>query len=76
MGNAIVTRDLTKRYGNKTAVDNLSITIPEGELTALLGVNGAGKTTTLRMLTCLSKPVSGSAEIFGHDVVKEETEVK
>ena len=76
MGNAIITRNLTKRYGNKTAVDDLSITVPEGELTALLGVNGAGKTTTLRMLTCLSKPASGSAEIFGHDVVKEEAEVK
>ncbi len=76
MENAIFTKNLTKRYGNKTAVDDLSITVPEGELTALLGVNGAGKTTTLRMLTCLSKPDSGCAEIFGHDVVREEAEVK
>ena len=52
---AIETMGLTKRYGNVTAVDNLSLQIKEGELFALLGVNGAGKTTTLRMLTCLTK---------------------
>ena len=55
----IETRNLTRKYGDITAVNNLSLTIGEGELFALLGVNGAGKTTTIRMLSCLSKPSSG-----------------
>ena len=76
MADIIQTRGLTKRYEEKTAVDGLSISIPEGQLVALLGVNGAGKTTTIRMLTCLSKPTEGSASLFGHDVVKEADEVK
>ena len=76
MGNAIVTKDLTKKYKEMTAVDRLSVTIPEGKLTALLGVNGAGKTTTIRMLSCLSKPSGGSASVMGHDVVKEADAVK
>ena len=76
MDNVIETRKLTKRYKEKTAVDSLSITIPEGQLVALLGVNGAGKTTTIRMLSCLSKPSEGNASVFGHDVVSEPDEVK
>ena len=76
MGNAILAENLTKRYGSKTAVDNISISVPEGEMIALLGVNGAGKTTTIRMLTCLSKPTEGKAEILGHDVVRETDKVK
>lgn len=76
MGNAIYTKNLVKRYGGKTAVDSISLSVPEGEMIALLGVNGAGKTTTIRMLTCLSKPTEGSASILGHDVVKEADMVK
>ena len=76
MGNAILTKNLVKRYGSKTAVDSISLSVPEGEMIALLGVNGAGKTTTIRMLTCLSKPTEGSASILGHDVVKEADTVK
>ncbi len=76
MGNAILTKNLVKRYGGKTAVDSISLSVPEGEMIALLGVNGAGKTTTIRMLTCLSKPTEGSASILGHDVVKEADTVK
>ncbi len=76
MANVIETTDLTKKYKEKTAVDSLSISIPEGKLVALLGVNGAGKTTTIRMLSCLSKPTSGSARVFGHDVSKEPDAVK
>ena len=76
MSNAIVTNGLIKRYKDKTAVDGISITVEEGKLVALLGVNGAGKTTTIRMLTCLSKPTSGTAQVLGHDVVKEADEVK
>ncbi|SCX15725.1 ABC-2 type transport system ATP-binding protein [Lachnospiraceae bacterium YSD2013] len=76
MSNAIVTNGLIKRYKDKTAVDGISMTVEEGKLVALLGVNGAGKTTTIRMLTCLSKPTAGTAQVLGHDVVKEADEVK
>lgn len=76
MSNAIVTNGLIKRYKDKTAVDGISITVEEGKLVALLGVNGAGKTTTIRMLTCLSKPTAGTAQVLGHDVVKEADAVK
>lgn len=74
--NAIETRQLTKKYKNKTAVDSLSLTVKEGELFALLGVNGAGKTTTVRMLTGLSAPTSGECKVCGNDCVSERGEVK
>ena len=73
---AIQTKELTKKYGEKTAVDHLNLSVKEGELFSLLGVNGAGKTTTIRMLSCLSTPTEGSAEILGHDVMKEPDTVK
>ncbi|MBR0146818.1 MAG: ATP-binding cassette domain-containing protein [Eubacterium sp.] len=73
---AIRTTGLTRIYNEKTAVDHLDLTIPEGELFALLGVNGAGKTTTIRMLSCLTAPTRGTAEIFGHDVSREPDRVK
>lgn len=76
MGYAIRTEKLTKRYKDKVAVDALSLTVNEGELIALLGVNGAGKTTTVKMLTCLTKPTEGKAEIMGHDVAEDSEEVK
>ena len=76
MSKAIITHGLTKKYKDKTAVDHISITVDEGKLVALLGVNGAGKTTTIRMLTCLSKPTEGIAEVFGHNVEKEPDKVK
>ncbi|MBO7402087.1 MAG: ABC transporter ATP-binding protein [Lachnospiraceae bacterium] len=76
MDNVIVTEGLTKRYKDKTAVDGISITVPEGQLVALLGVNGAGKTTTIRMLSCLSKPTAGKAFVYGRDVEKESEAVK
>ncbi len=64
-------RDLTKRFGSFTAVDNLSFTVEPGRITGFLGPNGAGKTTTLRMLLGLVKPTSGTATIGGrryHDI--------
>ena len=76
MGYAIKTENLIKRYKDKTAVDGLTLTVNEGELIALLGVNGAGKTTTVKMLTCLTKPTEGKAEIMGCDVVKDSENVK
>lgn len=73
---AIVIKDLTKKFKSFTAVDGLSLSIGKGELFGLLGVNGAGKTTAIRMLSCLSKPTSGSAELMGHSILTASAEVK
>lgn len=74
--NSIVTKDLTKKYKNFTAVDNLNLEIKKGELFGLLGVNGAGKTTTIKMLTGLTQPFSGKGFINGHDIIKERNIIK
>jgi ABC-2 type transport system ATP-binding protein len=68
---AIEVKGLTKRFGDFTAVDHISFTVPEGELFGLLGPNGAGKTTLIRMMTTLTPPTEGSALIAGHDVRKD-----
>ncbi len=60
----IETENLGKRYGNVTAVENLSLRVGEGEIYAFLGLNGAGKTTTLRMLLGMIKPTRGSATVL------------
>ena len=73
---AIKIENLTKRYRDTLAVDNLSLDIREGELFSLLGVNGAGKTTTIKMLSCLTQPTSGNAFLLGKSIVKEPAEVK
>ena len=73
---AIKIENLTKRYRNIVAVDNLSLSIEEGELFSLLGVNGAGKTTTIKMLSCLTVPTEGDALLLGKSIVKESGEVK
>lgn len=62
---SIEIRNLTKRYKDLTAVDELNLDVEEGELFALLGVNGAGKTTTIKMLTCLTSPDGGDAFLNG-----------
>ena len=73
---AIVTERLTKKYGDVAAVDNLNLTVEQGELFALLGVNGAGKTTTIQMLSCLIKPTSGDAVLLGNSIVSEPSAIK
>ncbi|MBN2256888.1 MAG: ABC transporter ATP-binding protein [Anaerolineaceae bacterium] len=73
---AIKTTGLTKRYNNKTAVNDLNLSISQGELFALLGVNGAGKTTTIKMLSCLTKPTSGDALVLGDSIVTKPHQVK
>lgn len=65
---SIVTEGVTKRFGNFTAVDNLSINIQRGEIYGFLGLNGAGKTTTIRMLLGMIKPTAGSVTLFGTKV--------
>ena len=74
--NSIVTDKLTKKYGEITAVDNLSLEVRRGELFSLLGVNGAGKTTAIKMLTCLSRPTSGDARLNGKSILDNTAEVK
>ncbi len=68
--------NLVKRYGERTAVDDVSFAIEEGEIFGLLGPNGAGKSTTIAMLTCLFPPTSGHATIGGLDVVRQAAQVK
>lgn len=73
---AIQTKDLTKKYNEKTAVDKLNLTIEQGELFSLLGVNGAGKTTAIKMLSCLIKPTSGDAVLLGDSIITNPIAVK
>ncbi len=76
MSAAIEIMELRKDFGSKTAVNNLSLAIPEGEIFAFLGINGAGKTTTIRMLTGLTAPTSGDARVLGHSIITELNKVK
>jgi ABC-2 type transport system ATP-binding protein len=70
------TQQLTKKYGDFTAVDGLSIELRHGEIYGLLGPNGAGKTTTILMLLGLSEPTSGEARVLGLDPTRSALEVK
>lgn len=76
MAIAISTRDLTRRFGDFTAVDRVSMDIEEGELCAFLGPNGAGKTTAMRMLTGILMPTSGQATVLGYDLLKQSDDIK
>lgn len=69
-------QNLTKRYGNHMAVDNISFEAQAGEIVGLLGPNGAGKTTTMRILTGFMPPSAGSAKIAGFDVMTDSIEVR
>ena len=73
---AIKAVNLTKRYKDLVAVDNLNLEIPRGELFSLLGVNGAGKTTTIKMLSCLTRPTGGDAFVEGSSVTHAQLRVK
>src|SRR5438128_4961187 len=72
----IKTTDLTRRFGDLTAVDTLNIEVARGEIFGLVGPDGAGKTTTLRLLCALMDPTSGQASVAGHDVAREPQAVK
>jgi len=69
-------QNLTKKFGDLTAVDNLTLDVKEGEVFGFLGPNGAGKTTTVRMLTCLVGPTSGQATVNGLQVGRDDTAIR
>lgn len=75
MSAIIKTTNLTKIYGKQKSVDNLNITVNQGEIYGFIGRNGAGKTTTIRMLLGLIKPTSGKIEIFGEDFSNNQKEI-
>lgn len=76
MEKVIQTESLCKRFGDFTAVDNISFDVYSGEIFGFLGANGAGKTTAMRMLCGLSIPTSGKATIAGYDVYKQTEDIK
>ncbi|MFB6103027.1 MAG: ATP-binding cassette domain-containing protein [Haloplanus sp.] len=73
---AIETDDLRKRYGDVTALDGVSLTVPEGSFFGLLGPNGAGKTTFINLLVGLARKSGGEARVFGHDVETDYREAR
>ena len=78
MNNEVVisVKDLTKKFGNFTAVDHITMQVNKGEIFGFLGANGAGKTTAMRMLCGLSYPTSGSGTVAGYDIVRQAEEIK
>jgi len=76
METAIKAVNLTKYYGKLLAVDHINFEVKKGEIFGFLGPNGAGKTTTVRMLTGISKPTEGTAEIFGYDIQRQSVQAK
>ncbi len=73
---SIITENLTRRFGEFTAVDNVNLRVAPGQFFGFLGPNGAGKSTTIKMLTGLLAPTSGRMEILGLDLTKKPSEVK
>lgn len=72
----ISVRNLTKRFGNFTAVNNISFDVCRGEIFGFLGANGAGKTTAMRMLCGLSYPTSGNGTVAGFDIMRKGEMIK
>lgn len=73
---AIKAQKLTKVYKNKRAVDEVDLSIKQGEIFCLLGVNGAGKTTILKMLSCLTRPTSGDGFLLGNSIISNPQKVR
>jgi len=77
MAGAVITcKDLTKKFGHFTAVDEFNLTVEEGELFGLLGPNGSGKTTIVRLLCTLIEPTSGTANVAGYDIREQAAQVR
>ena len=73
---AVRVDDLTRKFGDFTAVDHISLTVDQGEIFGFLGANGAGKTTAIRMLCGLLLPTSGTGEVAGYDVLRQSEKIK
>jgi ABC-2 type transport system ATP-binding protein len=73
---AIEVQNLTKKFGDFTAVDNITFNVNHKEIFGFLGPNGAGKSTTIRMLCTLARPTAGDAKVNGYDLLKESTKVR
>ncbi|WP_444463613.1 ABC transporter ATP-binding protein [Rhodobacter capsulatus] len=73
---AIAVTDLTKRFGKRVVVDQVSITVQPGEIVGFLGPNGSGKTTTIRMMCGLLTPDAGEGRVLGHDILRNQTAIK
>ncbi|ADE10818.1 ABC transporter ATP-binding protein [Sideroxydans lithotrophicus] len=73
---AINTTELTRKFGNLTAVDQIELSVPYGQIFGLLGANGAGKSTLIKMLTTLLMPTSGTAKVGGFDILGSPAEVR
>lgn len=76
MENVIITENLTKKFGDFTAVDQVSFEVKKGEIFGFLGANGAGKTTAMKMLIGIWKPSSGNAKVAGYDIYSETEKIK
>lgn len=76
MNKVIHIENLTKKFGNFTAVDHISFDVKEGEIFGFLGANGAGKTTAMKMLCGISLPTSGKGIVAGYDILKENEKIK
>lgn len=74
--NVIGVFNLTKKFGNFTAVDRISFDVKEGEIFGFLGANGAGKTTAMQMLCGISMPTAGEGTVAGYDIIKENERIK
>lgn len=72
----IEVRNLTRRFGAQTAVNNVSFSVERREVFGLLGPNGAGKSTTIKMLTTLLPPTSGEARVNGFDILRQKADVR
>jgi ABC-2 type transport system ATP-binding protein len=73
---SIVIKDLTKVFGEQTAVDHINFSVNEGEILGFLGPNGAGKSTTMKIASCYLTPTGGTVEVSGYDVLKDSLEVR
>lgn len=76
MNKVIHIENLTKKFGNFTAVDHISFDVKEGEIFGFLGANGAGKTTAMKMLCGISLPTSGKGTVAGYDILKDNEKIK
>lgn len=74
--NAIEVRDLVKRFGDRTVVDHVTMTVAEGEIVGFLGPNGSGKTTTIRIMCGLLTPDAGEGTVLGHDLLRDSLKIK